>query len=339
MVGHALQNSIPFHGLRRFDVMRDLGQVADLMRIAFIEELGPSEIDMLREMRALQALAPLLWLTSRMSSELQDSFSGFVWIENGRVVGNVTVTRTRLDTRVWLISNVAVDPAYRRRGIARELMRAVIDWARECGIHGVYLQVRQANTAAQSLYRQLGFVLLDSITELRLARIVPIGTPLAARNFELKPWDGQSRKHAYELAKATVPEMWQKFQPIRISDFKLSGLPERIFKRLLGQQSYGSAVLANGRYAAFVRVHAGRSGGTHQIELMVRPDWRGRVENCLVSCALALLQTIANRPVLAEVPTEHVAAIEALHYHGFSTVRSLDRLGLTLAPSMSLSRS
>ena len=56
------------------------------------------------------------------------------------------------------IHNLAVHPAYRRRGIGTALLRAVIDEARRHGVTRVTLEVRKSNEAAQKLYLSLGFV-------------------------------------------------------------------------------------------------------------------------------------------------------------------------------------
>lgn len=55
------------------------------------------------------------------------------------------------------LGNIAVDPAWRRHGIARRLVTAALDRARTRGVREVYLEVRRSNTGAQRLYRQLGF--------------------------------------------------------------------------------------------------------------------------------------------------------------------------------------
>ena len=56
------------------------------------------------------------------------------------------------------ITNVAVAPSYRRRGIAKMLMRQLIDEAFELGISQIALEVRVSNEGAILLYTQLGFV-------------------------------------------------------------------------------------------------------------------------------------------------------------------------------------
>ena len=56
------------------------------------------------------------------------------------------------------VTNVAVLPEYRRRGIARRLVEALIEEARGRGITRLHLEVRESNTAARTLYESLGFV-------------------------------------------------------------------------------------------------------------------------------------------------------------------------------------
>lgn len=55
------------------------------------------------------------------------------------------------------LGNIAVDPAFRRRGIARSLLNAVLDDMRSRGVRSLFLEVRVTNTAAQRLYDEYGF--------------------------------------------------------------------------------------------------------------------------------------------------------------------------------------
>ena len=52
---------------------------------------------------------------------------------------------------------MAVDPAARRRGVARAVLRALAEWSRARGARGLYLQVECDNAAAQALYASMGF--------------------------------------------------------------------------------------------------------------------------------------------------------------------------------------
>ncbi|HVI99952.1 MAG TPA: ribosomal protein S18-alanine N-acetyltransferase [Sphingomonas sp.] len=64
------------------------------------------------------------------------------------------ITRTIMDEAELLL--LAVDPARRRRGVGRALLRAVIAEAETTGVVKLHLEVRASN-AAIALYRQAGF--------------------------------------------------------------------------------------------------------------------------------------------------------------------------------------
>lgn len=55
------------------------------------------------------------------------------------------------------VYNVAVRPEFRRRGIAAQLLQAVLEWGQRNGAGLAFLEVREGNSAAQSLYRRGGF--------------------------------------------------------------------------------------------------------------------------------------------------------------------------------------
>ena len=64
----------------------------------------------------------------------------------------------------WLVLNelhitlVAVDPAQRRRGLARRLLTALFQEGRSRGAERATLEVASGNAAALALYRQAGFL-------------------------------------------------------------------------------------------------------------------------------------------------------------------------------------
>jgi ribosomal-protein-alanine N-acetyltransferase len=55
------------------------------------------------------------------------------------------------------IESLAVSKSWRRRGIARQLCKDLLGWARARGAGHVSLEVRVSNTAARALYESLGF--------------------------------------------------------------------------------------------------------------------------------------------------------------------------------------
>ncbi|MDN5276824.1 MAG: [ribosomal protein S18]-alanine N-acetyltransferase [Clostridiales bacterium] len=65
---------------------------------------------------------------------------------------------------MWLIvdeahiTNIAVHPLFRRKGIGEAILKALVTEAHRMGIDRMTLEVRASNIAAQSLYKKLGFV-------------------------------------------------------------------------------------------------------------------------------------------------------------------------------------
>lgn len=56
------------------------------------------------------------------------------------------------------IANIAVDPMFRRRGIASALLADAERFGRRTGLSFLTLEVRRTNLGAQELYRRHGFV-------------------------------------------------------------------------------------------------------------------------------------------------------------------------------------
>src|SRR5262245_51534411 len=95
------------------------------------------------------------------------SGSARIWIAHvgEKPVGYaVVVEQRRADTvftyaRRWLeVEQIGVDPAYRRRGIARDLFRHVTEAAIADGVSEIELNTWSFNSAAQLAFERLGFV-------------------------------------------------------------------------------------------------------------------------------------------------------------------------------------
>jgi ribosomal-protein-alanine N-acetyltransferase len=55
------------------------------------------------------------------------------------------------------ILNVCVHPDWQRRGLGRQMMQFLLEFARDRGAHTALLEVRVSNTGAYQLYQGLGF--------------------------------------------------------------------------------------------------------------------------------------------------------------------------------------
>ncbi len=144
--------------MRPFDPRRDLLGVADLIELCFAGTMDEDGQRYLEQMRsAAHDPAYLRW--AGLASDLSGvPMTGFVWEQDGRLVGNLTLIPYHIQgRRQYLIANVAVHPDYRRRGIARALTVKGIEFARQRSMPSVWLHVREDNPNAIQLYLSLGF--------------------------------------------------------------------------------------------------------------------------------------------------------------------------------------
>lgn len=75
-------------------------------------------------------------------------------IEDGQLLGYCGIY---LAADEGEITNVAVAPEHRRRGIAERLVRTLLEETKPLGIRNYILEVRASNAGAIGLYRKLGF--------------------------------------------------------------------------------------------------------------------------------------------------------------------------------------
>lgn len=144
--------------LRRLDMRRDLGAVADLVELCFYDTLDPEGKHYLAEMRRAAQNARLLGWASSLSEEAPMPPSGYVWEEDGRLVGNLSLIPINVQgKRGYMIANVATHPDYRGRGIARAMTATALEYARSRNAACAWLQVRDDNPSAIHIYETTGF--------------------------------------------------------------------------------------------------------------------------------------------------------------------------------------
>jgi ribosomal protein S18 acetylase RimI-like enzyme len=145
--------------IRKINVRLDLLAVAELIEVCFSSTLDEDGRDYLRQLRhTARESSYLTWLQGT-AERLSMPLYGFVWEEDKRIVGNLSlIPFYRGGKVIYLIANVAVHPDFRRRGIARQLTQAALDNLRLRGVKTAWLQVRDDNPVAYGLYLSLGFV-------------------------------------------------------------------------------------------------------------------------------------------------------------------------------------
>ena len=144
--------------IRPLNVLRDLPAVADLIELCFSSTMDNEGQRYLSDMRRASHDDSFLSWASHMSETASMPLMGYVWEQEGRIVGNSSLIPFRdHGKRVYLIANVATHPEYRRRGIGRALTERSMKQAHDKNAVAVWLHVRDDNPGAIKLYEGLGF--------------------------------------------------------------------------------------------------------------------------------------------------------------------------------------
>lgn len=86
-----------------------------------------------------------------------EGYCSFLAKEDEEIIGYVGM-KTVLDEAD--ITNVAVLPSHRKKGIAGKLLERLLQEAKEQKLHSIYLEVRASNKAAITLYEHAGFQMI-----------------------------------------------------------------------------------------------------------------------------------------------------------------------------------
>ena len=144
--------------VRSMNMFRDLPAVADLIELCFADTMDNDGQRYIADMRRASRDDSFLHWASHMAETASLPLTGFVWEENGRIIGNASLIPFRdKGKRIYLIANIAVHPEYRRRGIARILTQRAMKYGWDKKSSALWLHVRDDNPGAVGLYNELGF--------------------------------------------------------------------------------------------------------------------------------------------------------------------------------------
>jgi len=319
--------------LRPFRLPADLKTLVEIIPPAFqypendAWSMQPEEVKSFTDaINGMRRIWPLILVAAAVSPAMRDAFRGFVWEEDGKMVGSANVLRQGTSDR-WYIANVAVLPEYRRRGIARRLVEACMDLARERGARTILLDVVAGNAPAVSLYERLGFEHFSGQAYLTLGGetvLRPAALPQGARLEVGSIFDWRPR---YVLAQRITPPHVRRYEPVeeasfrRSSGLRLLGPVIRLTTGVTNQGvtvwGAGGEVIASGLFGA-----RARSGGVNDLRLVHDPAV-GDLGPALIAAAVGEIRRISpGRRIDLSVPHWQDGLIAAALEAGFT--RRLD---------------
>ncbi len=154
-------NSYPTepYKIRKLDIRFDQSAVADLIESCFGEYLDPDGLTYIKRIRqAAKERKSIQWLQG-CNEMLSYPLYGFVCeTDQGEIIGNLSLIPFERNGRwIYLIANVAVAEQWRRKGIAKKLTTTALAHLSQQGVQTAWLQVREDNDSAVSLYQTFGF--------------------------------------------------------------------------------------------------------------------------------------------------------------------------------------
>ncbi len=329
MVGlQASQNaSFVKNGPRPVNLRTDLGPLADLIEIAFASSMDSNGRAAVREMRTMSSM-PGIGFLGGLNNLMQGMGTGYVWIEDGKLVGNVSVYPADgpgFDGRDWVIVNVAVHPDYQRRGIAQELMRSSMDMIAQRGGRRAMLQVDADNPVARRLYMRLGFLEERAWTTWRRSGAYNLPQPYDSGDPRIhivhrqpNEWQAEFRLAEYVRPQAMGGLGW--LRPLHERQFHRSLLQQltdwvslRQRERLVIRSDNGQDILA----ALWIETSLTL---TTQMTLMVHPDYEGLYDEALINTAVRRFGTSA---LGVEHPSDRTVTSAILKRYQFSVRREV----------------
>jgi ribosomal protein S18 acetylase RimI-like enzyme len=312
--------------LRPVNLRIDLVPLADLIEVAFADTMDSSGRAAVREMRTLSRVSPALGLLLGMNDLAQGVGLGYVWIEDGRLVGNTSVYPANMPTgAAWIIANVAVDPAYRGRGIARQLVQASLEMIRRrsrARPATAVLQVEANNEVARHLYDRLGFLPERTWTQWRRSSTVRTPQSFNDPSIYITRRRANEWRAEYAMAQRLRAQGGMGWlRPLHPSLFRRPLL--KMLGDLFSFRTFERLVIrgAEDDLRAVMWVESAFAASSVQLTMMVEPAYQGLYDEALINL---LARRFSLRSALTiEHPDDDAITAAILQKYQFSPQRTL----------------
>jgi ribosomal protein S18 acetylase RimI-like enzyme len=248
---------------------------------------------------------------------------GFVWLEDGRVAGNVSLRRAY--TRGgWMIGNVAVHPDLQGQGIGRALMDAATGLIVQRGGSWAGLEVREDNVAACGLYRGMGFEVVGH--SLEMARPEGLEWPKIEADMH---WLRRARiadgEAIYRLALEGLSRLQREALEVRRSTYR-TGWEARLSARLEGRREDWWVAEEAGEVVAALCLGGRPRACYHSLKLLAPQERQPEFGPRLLDVGLASLSRRPRWETVVELAGRREALEPILAAAGFRRVRRLAQM-------------
>lgn len=125
------------------------------MELFSVRPMEESDLDVVMYLENTCFIAP--WGLKELNYELNDNPVSSLWVIESSMFGVVGFVNYWITFDSATICQICVNPVFRGRGLASQLMLEVIKDCKANKVRNITLEVREHNTSAIKLYEKFGF--------------------------------------------------------------------------------------------------------------------------------------------------------------------------------------
>jgi len=305
----------------------DLSDLLEVLRMSFSEELEVSGFDPERAKEMVDQMFGIIGRIFLSFSKLfgKETFKFFVAEVNTRLVGTTAVNNRG---KVGYISNVMVHPTYRRKGIARKLMKNALDYIQKKTLKRAVLHVVSTNVPAKNLYTELGFREFERTTHL-VGSIDCFSQVENVEGVQIRDFEKNDTDGVYELIKSSEDP-----KHLEVFDFKKEDLKTPFVQRMFHFSTESKIVALHGNsiigYAQTIYTTPNEAGRVRNIQ--VYPEMRSKgIEEMLINAAINEIKKAGTKKVTATASLKRPELIAAMKQFGFKKHLEMEGMVLDLS--------
>jgi len=271
----------------------DLHDLLEVLRMSFAEELEVSGFDPDHAKKMVNQMFRIIGRIFLGFSKLfgKEPIEFLVAEVNKRLVGTTIVNNRG---KVGYISTVMVHPTYRRKGIARKLVKNALDYIQKKKMEKAVLHVVSTNVPAKSLYTKLGFKEFEKTMYL-VGNVDSFSQPENAKGIQIRNFQKNDMDAVYELIKSSEdPKHVETF------NFKKNDLKTSFIQRIFHFSTENRIVALHDNrivgYAQAIYTTPNEAGRIRNVQ--VNPDMRSiRIEEMLICSGINEIRKVGTKKV------------------------------------------
>jgi len=302
----------------------DLNDMLEVLGLSFSEEFQVSGFDPDHVEKMVDQMFGIIGRIFLGFSKLfgKEPIKFLVAEVDQRLVGTAMVNERG---KVGYISTVMVHPTYRRKGIARKLMKNALAYIQKKKMKRAVLHVVSTNVPAKNLYTELGFKEFEKIAHL-VGNVDSFSQPENVEGIRIRNFQKNDIDTVYELIKASEdPKHLETF------DFKKKDLKTPFVQRVFHFSTENKIVALHDNsiigYAQAIYTTPNEAGQIRNVQVCPEMKSKG-IEEMVIHSGINEIRKIGTKKVRGTASLKRPELIAAMKRLGFE--KHLEMEGMVL---------